>query len=183
MVKKIMLVMGVLTLVVAIGVVTVGGALAQTATPPAGTTPTTPTMPFGRGFGFGFGHGGSTATFDAVAEALKLTPTQLFEQLHSGKTLTDIATAQGVDLQKVQDAINAARTQEMKDQIAQAVKDGKMTQAQADWLLQGLAQGYLPRGGFFGGRGHHGGMRGFDGGMFGPPGAAPTAVPTPGTSS
>ena len=182
MVKKIMLVMGVLTLVVVIGVVTVGGALAQTATPPAGTTPTTPTMPFGHGFGFGFGRGGSTATFDAVADALKLTPTQLFEQLHSGKTLQEIATAQGVDLQKIQDAMDAARTQEMKDQIAQAVKDGKMTQAQADWLLQGLAQGFLPRGGF-GGRGHHGGMRGFEHGMFGLPGVAPTATPTPGTSS
>ncbi|MGC8827794.1 MAG: hypothetical protein ACP5TV_12420, partial [Anaerolineae bacterium] len=46
----------------------------------------------------------------------------------------------------------------MKDAINQAVKDGKITQDEADWLLQGLEKGYLPgrwgRGGF----GH--GMRG-----------------------
>ncbi len=66
--------------------------------------------------------------FDAIAKALNLTPTQLFEQLHSGKTLDEIAEAQGVDLAKVQEAANATRVQAMKDAIAQAVKDGKMTQ-------------------------------------------------------
>lgn len=175
--KRLMLAIGSLALVVVIGAVSVGSAFAQTTTPPATTTPAIPHL-------HGFGYGGSTATFDAVAEALNLTPTELFEQLHSGKSLTDIAAAQGVDMQKVQDAIEAARTQEWKDRIAQAVTDGEMTQAQADWLLQGLEQGYLPHGGFFGGRGHRGGMRGFGGGFFGPRGnTAPTATPTPGTSS
>jgi hypothetical protein len=40
----------------------------------------------------------------------------------------------------------------MKDAINQAVKDGTITQDEADWLLQGLEKGYLPgrwgRGGF-----------------------------------
>ena len=76
-----------------------------------------------------------------MAKALNLTPTQLFEALHSGKTLDEIAKTQGVDLAKVQEAANAARIQAMKDKIAQAVKDGKMTQEQADWLLQGLEKG------------------------------------------
>lgn len=180
MIKKIVMVMGVLALVVAIGAVTAGGALAQTVTPPAATTPTVPNG-YRFGHGFGFGCDGSTATFDATAAALNLTPTQLFEQLHSGKTLQEVATAQGVDIQKVQDAIDAARTQAIKDQIAQAVKDGAMTQAQADWLLQGLAQGYMPRGGF-GGRGHRGGMHGFGGGLFAPSTTTPLA-PATGTSS
>ncbi len=111
----------------------------------------------GRGFGF---WGGSWTGFDAVAKALNLTPTQLFEQLHSGKTLQEIAQAQGVALQTVIDAMNAARIQAMKDRIAQAVKDGKITQAQADWMLEGIEKGYMPMGrdgfGKFGrpGRGH-----------------------------
>ena len=119
-----------------------------------------------------------------MAKALNLTPTQLFEALHSGKTLDEIAKAQGVDLAKVQEAANAARIQAMKDKIAQAVKDGKMTQEQADWLLQGLEKGYMGkgRGGEFGfGRGPmgRGGMRGH-----GDRGGAPIpATPAPGTSS
>lgn len=180
MIKKTLIVMSVLALVVAFGAVTAGSALAQTVTPPAATTPTAPHS-YGFGRGFGFGHGGSTATFDAVAEALKLTPTELFEQLHSGKTLDEIATAQGVDIQDVTDAINAARTQDMKDRIAQAVTDGTMTQAQADWLLQGLEKGYMPMGGF-GGRGRHGGMHGFGGGLFAPKSTTPS-TPATGTSS
>ncbi len=52
----------------------------------------------------------------------------------------------------------------MKAQIEQAVKDGKLTQEQADWLLQGIEKGYMPygRGGMMGGRG---GMMGGRGGM------------------
>ena len=67
----------------------------------------------------------------------------MFEQLHSGKTLSDIATAQGEDLSAVQAAVNASRVQAMKDKIAQAVTDGTITQEQADWLLQGLDKGYF----------------------------------------
>lgn len=186
-VKKAATLVGVLALIAVLGVFSVSAALAQTDTP---TTPdTTPKAEQvapcfgGRGFGFGFGgRDGSFANFDAMAEALNLTPTQLFEQLHSGKTLAEIAEAQGVDLAKVQEAANAARVQAMKDAIAQAVKDGKITQEQADWLLQGLDKGYLGKGrgmdfgfGFKG----HGGMRG--GGMRGFAPAAPTT--TPGTSS
>lgn len=186
-VKKAATLVGVLALITVLGVFSVSAALAQTDTP---TTPdTTPKTEGvapcfgGRGFGFGFGgRGGSFANFDAMAAALNLTPTQLFEQLHSGKTLAEIAEAQGVDLAKVQEAANAARVQAMKDAIAQAVKDGKITQEQADWLLQGLDKGYLGKGrgmdfgfGFKG----HGGMWG--GGMRGFAPAAPTT--TPGTSS
>ena len=167
-IKKPILVLGTLILVIVMGLFAVGSALAQEATP----TPV-PKAPYGWfGWGRGFGFGGSWAIYDAVAEALKLTPTQLFEQLHSGKTLAEIAAAQGVDMQAVQDAVNAAKTQAMKDAINQAVKDGRITQAQADWLLQGIEQGFLPRGrGFFGfGHGMRGGLRGFKG--WGP-------IPTP----
>ena len=178
--KKLALVAGAVALVAVIGVLIAGTVSAQTGTPPSQATPLMPKTFMGRG-GFGFWGGGSIANFDAVAKALNLTPTQLFEQLHSGKTLAEIATAQGVDLTKVQDAANAAQAQAMKDMIAQAVKDGKMTQAQADWLQQGLNNGYLGKGraGFGFGHGMRGGM-GMRG--FGSKGTTPAPAPAPGTS-
>lgn len=171
--KKFTVVAGVLALIAILTVVSVGAAFAQTTTPPAQATPTTPnqsdTGKLGRGLGFGFGlRGGDTASFDAVAKALNLTPTQLFEQLHSGKTLSEIATAQGVDLATVTAAANASRVQAMKDKIAAAVAAGTITQEQADWMLQGIEKGWSFGGkglgfGFGGGRGHGRGMMSGDG--------------------
>jgi hypothetical protein len=173
--KKWVAVVGALALFVLVGAIVVGTVSAQAPTPTPGAGGLL--GKFGRGLG---AWGGPNGQFDAIAKALNLTPTQLFEQLHSGKTLEEIAKAQGVDLTKIQETAQATRLQAMKDSIAQAVKDGKMTQAQADWLLQGIEKGYMPggRGGFdFGGR--HGGMRGFGGkGLQKTP-----AAPAPGTSS
>ncbi|MGC8781307.1 MAG: hypothetical protein ACP5UQ_10615 [Anaerolineae bacterium] len=120
-----------------------GTALAQTPTPPA------------KGGVFGklwggipfrfFGPFGNWQVFDAVAQALKLTPTQLFEQLHSGKTLDEIAKAQGVDTQAIQDAIKAARTSQARTAIEKALESGKITKEQADWMLKGLENGWWGR--------------------------------------
>jgi hypothetical protein len=168
-------------------VVLAGAAFAQTATPntatpntaapqtsaPQSALPPMGGMPFGLGGLMGGGQQDWTE-FDATASALKLTPTQLFEQLHSGKTLTDIAKAQGVDLTAVQTAAQIARVNAEKASIAQAVKDGKMTQDQADWLLKGIQNGWS---GGFGGRGMggHGGGRGMGG--FNNGSAAPNTTP------
>ena len=175
--KKLIAVVGVLALVTVVGLVMSGMVFAQTATPPAQTAPEDPQQ-LPRGRGFGCMGGGSWEKFDAMAEALDLTPTELFEKLHEGKTLAELAKEQGVDLEKVQEAANAERVKAMKDAITQAVEDGKITQAQADWLLQGLDEGYLGKGrdfGFgFGGRGGRGmhGMHGFGRGL------APEQAPT-----
>jgi len=181
--RRLVLVMSVLALIAILGVAAVGTALAQTTTPPAAATPDTEkTEKLGRslGFGFlGFGRGGDTANFDAVAEALDLTPTQLFEELHAGKTLSEIAEAQGVDLSAVQEAMKAARIQAMKDKIAQAVTDGKITQEQADWLLQGIEKGWDFGFDGFGLRGR-GGMRGMHGHPFG---NQDSSQPAPSTSA
>ena len=162
---------GAAALIAVTGAVAAGTAFAQGETPGATPSVTEGKMKMGRGFGF---WGGSSTQFDAVAKALNLTPTQLFEQLHSGKTLEEIAEAQGVALQTVMDAMNAERIQAMKDQIAQAVADGKITQAQADWMLEGIEKGYMPmeRGGFgkFGGPGRGHGRGGWQ---------APSAPSTP----
>ena len=168
--KRIATALGALALIAVLTVVSVGAAFAQTTTPPAQATPTTPTTPDtgrqGRGLGLGFGfRGGGSASFDAVAEALNLTPTQLFERLHAGKTLSEIATAQGVDLATVTAAASASRIQAMKDRIAAAVTAGTITQEQADWMLEGIEKGYSFGGkgfGFGGGRGR--GLKGLDNG-------------------
>lgn len=177
--KKIIVAAGAIALIALFGLVATRTVLAQDPTP---TAPAAPSAKSGgwdmMGRGMGFMDGGWTTQFDAVAKALNLMPAQLFEQLHSGKSLSDIATAQGVDLTKIQAALNETRIQAMKDAISQAVKDGKMTQAQADWMLQGLEKGYMPmgRGGFdFDGRGPHG--RGM-----GNPRQAPDQTTTPGSS-
>lgn len=120
-----------------------GTALAQTPTPPAkggvfgkfwGGIP----FPFFKPFG-------DWQTFDAVAQALKLTPTQLFEQLHSGKTLEEIAKAQSVDMQAVQDAIKSVHTSRAREAIQKAQESGKITKEQADWMLKGLENGWWGR--------------------------------------
>ena len=138
----------------------------------------------GRGGGFLPG-GGSWARFDVVAEALGLTPEEFFAEMHAGKTLEEIAEEQGVEMEAVREALQTARVEAMQERIAQAVEDGSMTQEQADWMLEGIEQGFLPMGrgfdsghGMRGGSGH--GMRGgFGRGMksgftpFSGPSAAP----------
>jgi hypothetical protein len=102
--------------------------------------------------GFGRFGDGFWTMYDEVAEALGLTPDELFAELHGGKSLEEIAEAQGVEMEAVRDALEAARGELMQDAIAQAVENGRMTQEQADWLLEGIEQGFLPRGGEDSGR-------------------------------
>lgn len=184
--KKLALTLSMMGLVAALGLGTVGTVLAQTTTPPTSVTPeaTTPDStskdrPDDLGLGRSFGlRGGDLATYDLVAEKLGLTPAELFEQLHSGKTLTEIAEAQGVDLEAIQDELNATRVQAMKDKIAQAVTDGDMTQEEADWWTLGIEKGWVDGGrgglGLKGPGGRHG---------MGGRGMAPDAAPTTGESS
>lgn len=114
----------------------------------------TPTVPFkGRGPGwgcFGWARGGDWTMFDKAAETLGLTPVELFTELHSGKTLEEIAEAKGIDVQTVYDAMEAVRVEAQKQAIQQAVEDGKISQEQADWMLEGLEKGFFPGGRGFG---------------------------------
>ena len=173
--------MGAVALVViaALGITTM--AFAQTATPPAAqTTPTTPNGPAGSP---SFEHGSglhSKAALEAAAKALGMTSDELSAQLWGGKTLTAIADAKGVDIATVKAAVDAAEKAETKTAITQAVTDGTMTQAKADWLLEGLDKGYWGAGqdsGFGMDMGHGRGGPGGAGGPGGPRGTAPNGTP------
>jgi hypothetical protein len=110
---------------------------------------------FGLGL-FGLGHGDQWTMFDTAAEALGLTPEELFTELHAGKSPSEVAEAQGVDIEVLQEALQAARTEAMRQRIEQAVEDGNMSRAQADWLLEGLEKGFAPMGRGFRGPGRGG---------------------------
>jgi hypothetical protein len=70
-----------------------------------------------------------------AATAIGITPDDLRTALQGGKTIAQVAADHKVDEQKVVDALVAAET----TALDQAVKDGKLTQAQADQRKTGLA--------------------------------------------
>lgn len=78
------------------------------------------------------GHGGMH--LDAAATALGLDVDALRTQLADGSTLAEVATAQGIDVQVVIDAIVA----ESSAHLAEEVTEGDLTQAEADQLLADL---------------------------------------------
>ncbi|MEN6479958.1 MAG: hypothetical protein ABFD20_10010 [Anaerolineales bacterium] len=80
--------------------------------------------------------------YEAAAKALDMTAEEVELQLWAGRTLADLADKAGVDLADVQVAIENAQQAERQQRIEQAVKDGDITQEQADWLLTGIKTGY-----------------------------------------
>lgn len=132
----------------------------------------------------GGGRGGycGEAGLTAAAKALGMTVDELRTQLWGGATLSQLAEKAGVNLQDVQNAVTAACVAQTRAAIEQAVTDGTLTRAHADWLLEGLDKGYWgpaadKSSGFFGF-----GPRGFGRhGRFGVPPA--NATPTPGSNS
>jgi hypothetical protein len=123
--------------------VVAGAAFAQGTNPPAKSKGALPNRIAELRGAFPFG---GWKIYDAIAKALNLTPTQLFEQLHSGKTLDEIAKAQGMDIQAVRDAAKNARQAQARDAIQKALDSGSITKERADWMLKGLENGWrFPR--------------------------------------
>jgi len=84
---------------------------------------------------------------DAAASYLGVTAAELRTQLQSGKTLADVAKAEG----KSVDGLVAALLADEKSELDAAVKADRITQAQADQMLQNakqrltdMANGQLP---------------------------------------
>lgn len=141
-----------------------------------------------RGGGFGGRSVCGQAGLEAAAAALDMTADELQTQLWGGKTLADVAEEAGVALADVQAAVNEACQAQTRTAIEEAVTAGTITREHADWLLEGLDNGFWggqDSGGFGIGRGF--GPRGFGGGRGGRsflnPDTAPTATPAPGSTN
>ena len=72
--------------------------------------------------------------FRELAEALGTTPAQLVEKLRSGDSLAQIARAHGRSVAEVRRAVGAA----VQRRLDRAVRDGDLTQRQADRIRQRL---------------------------------------------
>jgi polyhydroxyalkanoate synthesis regulator phasin len=80
-------------------------------------------------------HGGRLLDLEVAATALGLTEDDLRTALEAdGATLTTVADAQGVEVPALSDALTAAAT----DRIEQQVADGDLTQDEADETLAAL---------------------------------------------
>ncbi len=110
------------------------------------------------------GRGGlcGTAGLEAAAGVLGITTDELSTQLRAGESLSDQATTAGVEVADVLAAVDAACVQTQRDNIEAAVTAGTLTRAKADWLLEGLDQGFWGAGAADGGPGF--GLGGFGGG-------------------
>ena len=126
------------------------------------------------GFGHhGFGHFGHFADLDAAATYLGLTEAELRAELQDGKTLAEIAKAEGKSVEGLVQAL----VKTANERIAEAVADGMLTQAQANELqedleerISDLVNGELrgPRPGFHHGFGPRSGFHGGAPGLIGP---------------
>ena len=87
---------------------------------------------------FGHGHFGDHGLhgLDAAASYLGLSESQLRSRLESGKTLAQVAKAQG----KSVDGLVAALKADLKQHLDRAVADGRLTQAQEDQILANADQ-------------------------------------------
>jgi hypothetical protein len=93
-----------------------------------------PLIGLGHGPGFGHHHGFRGADLDAAASYLGLTEDELHTRLENGDTLAEVAKAEGKSVDGLVNALVAAE----KKELADAVADGRLTDAQRDAIVSGL---------------------------------------------
>ncbi|OPY58361.1 MAG: hypothetical protein A4E55_00945 [Pelotomaculum sp. PtaU1.Bin035] len=104
----------------------------------------------GQGKFKGEGFAGKGPNLNGIASILGITADELKAEMESGKNVEQIATEHGMTM----DQIHEKMLELKKTEISQAVTDGKISQEQADKMLQRLEQG--PKGQGFERRGHRG---------------------------
>ena len=120
-IKKLLTIVGVLAILVA--ALPAGAAFAQG---PSGSGQNPPL-----GLGRGNWGGPDNSLVAVAAKVLGMEQTALVAELNAGKTIADVAKAKGVTLDKIVTAF----VQPHVDWLTQAVKDGKIAQAQADQYI------------------------------------------------
>ena len=95
-----------------------------------------PGGPHGHGHHRGPGGPGGPALLDDAAAALGITREQLFQRLQDGKTLAQIAQAEGKSLADVKDAVKKAATERLDAEL----EAGRITQEQGDAIAEHLAE-------------------------------------------
>ncbi|MGB9879614.1 MAG: hypothetical protein ACPLRM_02515 [Anaerolineae bacterium] len=131
----------------------------------------------GKGFRFwggcGCGGPGGTSLFSIAADKLGMSLDDLIEEFKQGKSISDVAKEKGIDPQTIADEYLA----KYKEKLDEAVKAERITQKQADLMLNQMKEAVTEQldaacggcwaGGFMGrgGRGRFGGFpgRGFPG--------------------
>jgi len=132
-------------LILVLAVTLAGTALAQTGTPPTADTcqcgGTPGMMMQGGGMRGGDARGGRgmpewAGMDDAAEKLLGMTQSDIQAERLAGKSLAELAQAKGVS----QDALIKAILDEHKTDLAKLVVDGKMTQAQAEAMLNRMQE-------------------------------------------
>lgn len=80
-----------------------------------------------------------SAKLEETAKVLGVTTDDLKTQLKAGKTIQEVATVKGVSEAQLQEAFHAHMMGAQKTRLAQLVKNGNITQAQADAQLQWMS--------------------------------------------
>jgi len=156
MFKKIAISIGAIIAVGVLALFTVGSVYAQ------GPNPPLPEAPLGNAWGRVCN--GAGVVSEAIASLLGMTPEEIYAERSNGKTLSDLAAANGITDQQLIDAIVEGRS----EAINQALTDGQITQEQADWMLERMeTNAPLMINRAFGQGRMGGGMRGFGGGCGG----------------
>ncbi len=124
------------------------------------------------GFGHGF-RGGPRADLATAAKTLGMSESDLRTELQAGKSLATVAKEKKVSV----DTLVAALVAQEKQELADAVKAGRLTQAQADQITKNLQARVTDR--VNATRSMHGprGWRGFGPGGPGAPGQTPGQTP------
>jgi uncharacterized protein YaiL (DUF2058 family) len=78
--------------------------------------------------------------FESEADVLGLKPDQLRDALRHGKTVEELARDRGMNKEQFADRLGA----NLRPRLAQLVDSHKITQAQADRVLDRIAKGHIP---------------------------------------
>ena len=76
-----------------------------------------------------------------IADVFGMSIDELASYVDGGGTLADLAEEQGIDVETIQEALQAARQEALIERVNQALADGELTQEQHDAIIAGIESG------------------------------------------